>query len=87
MRRKIADLLANSDTESSYNSESSDVTDESADEDELPAEPSYSDTGWRFVTPETDRIEGLPIFNACPGPNPNLHLPEATKERTNEFLD
>lgn len=84
---QIADLLANSDTESSHNSESSDVTDESADEEELPAEPSSSDTGWRFVTPETDKRDGLPIFNACPGPNPNLHLPEATKENLGEFLD
>ena len=74
----IADLLANSETDSSHDSDS-DVSEEfSSDGDELRAEPSSSDTGWSFVTPETDRRSGVPIFNASPGPNPNLNLPEAT---------
>ena len=84
--RAIADLLANSDTDSSHNSES-DVSEESSDEDELSADPSSSDTGWRFVTPETDKRDGVPIFNASPGPNPNLNLPEATKENLGKFLN
>ena len=40
-----------------------------------------------FVTPETDRRGGVHIFNASPGPNPNLNLLEATKENLGEFLN
>ena len=57
--RAIADLLANSDTDSSHNSES-DVSEESSDE--LSADPSSSDNGWKFVTPETQIKEiGCPF--------------------------
>ena len=46
----IADLLANSDTDNSDNSDS-EITGESSDCDELPPQQSSSDVGWRLVIP------------------------------------